>query len=312
MLRLKNLKKEFCKGSICTAQNLSLDVYKGEIFTILGKSGSGKSTLLRMVAGFDSPDSGEIDIDGKVVFSNARNVEPKNRQVSMVFQSYALFPHLDVESNILFGYEKEGRKNLDTLLQKAGIQNIKKRYPHEISGGQQQRVALVRAMVRAPKLLLLDEPLSNIDIDMRRQLRKELKEMIKSFDITALFVTHDREDAFYMSDRIGVVDSGEILQVGSPKELYLNPKTEQVARFFGKINLIKKDGRYICVRPESFFIDKDGDIEAVVLEQVYHGAYNEVFLKSPYGEIVMDSADDVEVGEVLRLGIKRYSFLERK
>lgn len=310
MLKLKNIKKTFCKGTICTAQDLSLEVAKGEIFTILGKSGSGKSTLLRMIVGFDIPEEGEIEIDGKVVFSQSKNIEPKNRPVSMVFQSYALFPHMSVEKNILFGYEKEGKKNLDALLKKAGIEQIKKRYPHEISGGQQQRVALVRAMIRAPKLLLLDEPLSNIDIDMRMQLRKELKEMIKSFGITALFVTHDREDAFYMSDRIGVIDSGRMLQVGTPKELYLSPKEERVAKFFGKINVLIWDSKKICIRPENFYIDKNGVIEAEVREIVYHGAYNEIFFKSQYGELVAHMVEELRVGEGLRLGFMKHSFLD--
>ena len=197
----------------------------------MGKSGCGKSSLLRMICGFETPCSGEIVLGGKTLFGKGINLETKERELSIVFQNYALFPHMSVEENILFGVEKEGKARLGALLEKTGITAIKKRLPHEISGGQQQRVALCRALIRQPKLLLLDEPFSSVDSELRASLRDELKQMIKAFGITSIFVTHDREDAFHMSDRVALMAQGEILQVGDVETLYKYPKNKACAQF---------------------------------------------------------------------------------
>ena len=297
LLEIKNLKKIFCQGNVCVASDINLEVREGEIFTILGKSGSGKSSLLRMVAGFEKPDSGEIILDSNTLYNQNIDLEPKNRELSIVFQNYALFPHLSVFENVIFGYEKNGAKDAEELLQKVDIFQIKDRYPHEISGGQQQRVALARALIRKPKLLLLDEPLSNIDMELRSFLRKELKEMIKAFNITALFVTHDKEEAFFMSDRIAIIDRGEILQIDAPEALYKYPNSYGCASFLGKINIIERDGKKVGVRPESIKVSQSGEIEATVIDTIYHGFYNEVLFDTHLGKLLIYSKEHFEPNE---------------
>jgi len=185
IVQTKNLHKIFCKGNICVANKIDLSINEGEIFTILGKSGSGKTTFLRMIAGLETPDDGEIFIDNKLVFSKNTNLEPKQREVAVVFQNYALLPHLTIASNITFGSDAS-KEILEEVLEKTKLKGQENKFPHELSGGQQQRVALARAIINKPKILLLDEPLSNVDTELRTHLRVELKEMIKAFNITAL------------------------------------------------------------------------------------------------------------------------------
>ncbi len=227
---IRNLRKVFCKGNICVANDINLSINEGEIFTILGKSGSGKTTFLRMIAGLETPDNGEIIIDGKEVFSKKENLQPKDRGVAVVFQNYALLPHLSISSNITFGSDAS-KADLEEVLEKTKLKGQENKLPHELSGGQQQRVALARAIITKPKILLLDEPLSNIDTELRAHLRVELKEMIKSFGITALFITHDKEDAFYLSDRIAIMHGGDILQIGTAKDIYHHPADLYCANF---------------------------------------------------------------------------------
>ncbi|MGM0623176.1 MAG: ABC transporter ATP-binding protein [Campylobacterota bacterium] len=273
LLEIKNLQKTFCKGGVCVAKEIDFSVKEGEIFTLMGKSGSGKSSLLRMICGFETPDGGEIVLDKKPLYSSLVNLDPKDRQLSIVFQNYALFPHLSVAKNILFGYEKAGQKRLKNLLQKTGIESIKDRYPHEISGGQQQRVALCRALIRQPKLLLLDEPFSSVDSQMRAILRDELQQMIKEFNITSIFVTHDREDAFVMSDRVALMANGEILQVGDVKTLYEDPVSKEAGGFLGTINSCIQGDKEILYRPNQIRLNKQGQMQAKVLQSTYHGFY---------------------------------------
>ncbi len=230
IVEIKNLRKIFCKGNICVANSLNLDLIKGEIFTILGTSGSGKTTFIRMLAGLEKPDSGEIKIDDNIVFSKDVDIEPNKRGVAIVFQNYALLPHLNVASNITFG-SNASKEELKDILEKTKLKGHENKYPHELSGGQQQRVALARAVINKPKILLLDEPLSNIDTELRNILRLELKEMIKEFNITALFITHDKEDAFFLSDRIAIMNGGDILQVGSCKSFIIIQKIYTVQIF---------------------------------------------------------------------------------
>ncbi len=303
LLKIKNLNKVFCKDGICVAKNISFEIKRGEIFTLMGRSGSGKSSLLRMICGFEKPDGGEIILGEKQIFSENIDLEPKKRELSMVFQNYALFPHLSVKQNILFGSDEIAKKRLKDLLEKVGISAIKDRYPHEISGGQQQRVALCRALIRAPKILLLDEPFSNIDTELRATLRVELKEMIRAFDMTALFVTHDREDAFYMSDRIAVMDSGEILQIGRPRVLYDRAKNFECAKFLGKVNFFDFGKRKVGVRPENLEIHSSGEIEVMVKDCIFHGSYCEVIGDSSFGEITLYTKNDVNINKSIRVKI---------
>lgn len=257
---IKNLRKVFCKGNICVANDINLFINEGEIFTILGKSGSGKTTFLRMIAGLETPDSGNIIIDNKEVFSKNTNLQPKDRGIAVVFQNYALLPHLSIASNITFGSDAS-KADLEEVLEKTKLKGQENKFPHELSGGQQQRVALARAIITKPKILLLDEPLSNIDTELRSHLRVELKEMIKLFGITALFITHDKEDAFYLSDRIAIMHEGDILQIGIAKDIYHHPADLYCANFLGKMTKIS-DNSYI--RPEHIHICPDGKYDAII------------------------------------------------
>jgi iron(III) transport system ATP-binding protein len=297
IVQIKNLKKVFCKGNICVANDINLFIEEGEIFTILGKSGSGKTTFLRMIAGLEIPDNGEIIIDEKVVFSQNTNLQPKDRGVAVVFQNYALLPHLSIASNITFG-SKASKADLEEVLEKTKLKGQENKFPHELSGGQQQRVALARAIITKPKILLLDEPLSNIDTELRAHLRVELKEMIKSFGITALFITHDKEDAFYLSDRIAIMNGGDILQVGTAKDIYHNPVDLYCANFLGKITEISQNN---YVRPEHIFITANGRFNAIIKSIVFYGSFYEIILKTENYELLIHSFDDnLEIGQNIK------------
>ena len=298
IVQIKNLNKVFPKGNICISRDISLDIYEGEIFTILGKSGSGKTTFLRMIAGLENPNSGEIIIDKNIVYSKQINVQSKDRQVAVVFQNYALLPHLSIASNITFG-SNTSKEQLEDVLEKTKLKGQENKLPHELSGGQQQRVALARAVINKPKILLLDEPLSNIDTELRNILRLELKEMIKEFNITALFITHDKEDAFFLSDRIAIMHGGDILQVGTCKELYNNPANLYCANFLGKISQISEN-EYI--RPENIKICEDGKIEAIIKDIIFYGSFYEVTVVVDGKDLLVYSADDsLKIGQNVKL-----------
>lgn len=301
IVEIKNLRKIFCKGDICVANSINFDLYEGEIFTILGTSGSGKTTFLRMLAGLEKPDSGEIKIDGKVVFDNKTNIEPNKRETAIVFQNYALLPHLNVASNIVFG-SNASKNELKEILEKTKLKGHENKYPHELSGGQQQRVALARALINKPKILLLDEPLSNIDTELRNILRVELKETIKEFNITALFITHDKEDAFFLSDRIAIMNGGDILQTGTCKELYNRPVDLYCANFLGKVTKIDEN---LYIRPENIKISDDGDIEGIIKEIIFYGNFYEVVVFANNQEFLIHSFDDtIEVNQKVKLKLE--------
>ncbi len=288
IVNIKNLRKVFCKGNICVANDINLFINEGEIFTILGKSGSGKTTFLRMIAGLEIPDKGEIFIDEKEVFSKDTNLEPKDRGVAVVFQNYALLPHLSIASNITFG-SNASKADLEEVLEKTKLKGQENKFPHELSGGQQQRVALARAIITKPKILLLDEPLSNIDTELRAHLRVELKEMIKSFGITALFITHDKEDAFYLSDRIAIMHGGDILQVGNAKDIYHHPADLYCANFLGKMTKISENS---YIRPEHIHISENGNFDATIKSIVFYGSFYEIIIQTQNGELLVHSFDD--------------------
>src|SRR5574344_180779 len=297
IVEIKNLRKIFCKGNICVANSLNLDLIKGEIFTILGTSGSGKTTFIRMLAGLEKPDSGEIKIDDNIVFSKDVDIEPNKRGVAIVFQNYALLPHLNVASNITFG-SNASKEDLKDILEKTKLKGHENKYPHELSGGQQQRVALARAVINKPKILLLDEPLSNIDTELRNILRLELKEI----HITALFITNDKEDAFFLSDRSAIMNGGDILQVGTCKELYNNPEDLYCANFLGKISQISEN-EYI--RPENIKICKDGKIEAIIKDIIFYGSFYEVIVATNNKDLLVYSADDsLKIGQNVKLSFE--------
>ncbi len=298
IVEIRNLRKTFCKGDICVANSLNLHLFEGEIFTVLGTSGSGKTTFLRMIAGLEKPDSGEISIDNRIVFSKNIDIEPNQREVAIVFQNYALLPHINVASNILFG-SNATKKELEDILEKTKLKGHEDKYPHELSGGQQQRVALARAIINRPKILLLDEPLSNIDTELRNILRAELKEMIKSLNITALFITHDKEDAFFLSDRIAIMHGGDILQVGTSKEIYNNPADLYCAKFLGKVTKIDEKS---YIRPENINICENGEREGVIKDIIFYGSFYEITVLSNNQNLLVHSFDDnLKIGQKIKL-----------
>ncbi len=227
---------------------LSLSVQKGELVAVLGPSGSGKTTLLRVIAGFERPDRGSIVIDGRIVADATRWVEPEDRGVGMVFQDYALFPHLTVAQNIAFGLNKnDSRARIHELLKLVGLNGFSERYPHELSGGEQQRVALARSLAANPKVLLLDEPFSNLDADLRPKMRAELKLLLQRLNCTTILVTHDQEEAFELADRIAVLNAGRLEQIDTLENLYRAPATRFVAEFIGHANFLRGCVRGACI-----------------------------------------------------------------
>src|SRR6266568_3463371 len=249
LLDVRNLAKSFGRNPVL--RNISLQVAEGEFLTILGESGSGKTTLLRIIAGFETSDSGEILMGGE----RLDNLPPFRRRVNTVFQSYALFPHLTVEQNVGYGLRvaklpsQEIKTRVEQALTMVKMSALAKSKPSKISGGQQQRIALARALVNRPRLLLLDEPLSALDANLRRQMQVELKSLQREVGISFVFVTHDQEEAMVMSDRIALLRAGELEQVAPPEEIYGRPSTAYTAQFIGHTNLLDgevKDGVAHC------------------------------------------------------------------
>ncbi|WP_047986416.1 ABC transporter ATP-binding protein [Ornithinibacillus californiensis] len=222
-VQIKNLHYQYQNSSKPTIKDFSLNIDQGETVTILGESGSGKSTILRIIAGLETPKSGSISIDGKIVVDERHFVTPENRGIGMVFQDYALFPHMTVAKNIIYGLRKMNRKQkadrLDEMLELVNLTDFKYRYPYELSGGQQQRVALARALAPSPSLLVFDEPFSNLDANLQVKIRDDIYTILKKTGVTSIFVTHDQADARVLADRIVFIENGMINRVGPPEEV---------------------------------------------------------------------------------------------
>ncbi len=237
-LQIQNVVKDF--GGFKAVNNVSLDIAKGEIFALLGSSGCGKSTLLRMLAGFETPTSGRIVLNGQ----DLATLPPYQRPMNMMFQSYALFPHLTVWENIAFGLKREGQpraqiaERVEAMLKLVQLSKFAQRKPHQLSGGQQQRVALARSLAKQPQMLLLDEPLGALDKKLREQTQIELVNIIEQVGVTCVMVTHDQEEAMTMASRIAIMSEGRFLQVGAPGDIYETPATRFVADFIGNVNLM--------------------------------------------------------------------------
>jgi iron(III) transport system ATP-binding protein len=299
-IRLDRISKRFehtVKGEVYAVRAVSLTVAEGELLTLLGPSGCGKSTTLRMIAGFEEPDEGTIAIAGRDV----THVLPNRRGIGFVFQNYALFPHLSVFENVAYGLRVQGKSAAEIeravaeVLELVGLARYERQQPHQLSGGEQQRVALARAVVFQQRVLLFDEPLSNLDARLRLEMREQIRELQKRIGITTVYVTHDQEEAMAISDRIAVMDKGEVAQVGTAEELYYRPASEFVARFIGRTNLLSArvvsaheveveglrlavaSGRpagatvLLVVRPEMISLKADGQGTARVLQRTFLG-----------------------------------------
>jgi putative spermidine/putrescine transport system ATP-binding protein len=277
-VRLQGLRKSY--GGVVAVAGVDLAVADGEFFTLLGPSGSGKTTLLRMIAGFERPDAGTVELKG----ADVTREPPYARSVNTVFQDYALFPHMTVIENVAYGLrvrrvpKTERRKRADEALEMVRLSGLGRRKPIQLSGGQRQRVALARAIVNHPEVLLLDEPLGALDLKLRQEMQLELKRIQQEVGITFIYVTHDQEEALTMSDRLAVVNQGLLEQVGSPVEVYERPVTEFVAGFIGVSNTLERAGRRFTIRPEKVHLleagDDAGDMyteTGVVAEVIYLG-----------------------------------------
>lgn len=276
-LRLEGVRKNY--GHVVAVAGIDLTVDEGEFFTLLGPSGSGKTTLLRLIAGFERPDGGKIELAGRDVTS----VPPHLRETNTVFQDYALFPHMTVGENIGYGLRVKGvpaaerRDRVERAVKMVRLAGLDKRKPNQLSGGQRQRVALARAVVNEPEVLLLDEPLGALDLKLRQEMQLELKRIQKQVGITFIYVTHDQEEALTMSDRVAVMANGRIEQIGPPVEVYERPLTEFVAGFIGISNLLTRDGVRIVVRPEKLRMLLENEmpepgmtVEPGIVEQVVY------------------------------------------
>jgi len=278
LVRIKNVTKKF--GEFTAVDNVDLDIYRGELFCLLGGSGCGKTTLLRMLAGFETPSSGQILIDG----ADMSNVPPYERPTNMMFQNYALFPHMSVEKNVAFGLEQDNIAKSEiggrvhNILKLVELQDYKNRKPQQLSGGQRQRVALARALVKEPKLLLLDEPLAALDKKLREQTQFELANIQEQVGVTFIVVTHDQEEAMTLSTRIAVMDAGQFIQIGTPTDIYEFPESRFVADFIGSANIL--EGK----------VTEDGSDHVKVATDI--------------GEIYIDHGQSVKVGSQIWVALR--------
>jgi spermidine/putrescine transport system ATP-binding protein len=304
-LAVRNIDKRF--GTVQAVKNVSQDVHAGEFFTLLGPSGCGKTTLLRIIAGLELPDNGQVLLGNEDITSLPAN----KRLVNTVFQSYALFPHLSIFENVAFGLrsrktpQSEVENRVNRRLEMLGLEKMASRYPHQLSGGQQQRVALARALVNEPKVLLLDEPMSALDAKLRSQVQVELRRLQRKLGQTFILVTHDQAEALVVSDRIAVMTDGEIIQHGSPKEVYEQPRTKFVAEFLGAANLIEGkhvNGQFetdfgtfylrsppqwnhgtVAIRPERIRVannaPQENGVKATLREAIYRGTNVDLWLE---------------------------------
>ena len=327
ILQLNNITKTypnslvsaFNNQSMAVLDNVSLTLDHGELLGLLGPSGCGKTTLLRIVAGFESISQGTVAIAGKVVCTKNESLAAEKRHTGMVFQDYALFPHLTVAENIAFGL-KQQHKNLSIslfsrshqpqikhrvreVLELVGLRGLEQRYPHQLSGGQQQRISLARALAPEPALILLDEPLSNLDVQVRQRLRAEIRAILKSAGTSAIFVTHDREEALAISDKIAVMRQGKIQQIGTPEEVYLNPANHFVAEFVTQANFLP------ATKQGQVWVTEIGQIAALPAAE-YEATAGDLVLRPEDITLIPDPNSKIVVRERQFLGKEYYYVVE--
>jgi len=304
LVKFENISKRF--GKVKAVDQLSFDLKEAEIITVLGESGSGKSTLLRLLAGFEKPEEGKIQYANEILSSNNIFVPPHKRKFGMVFQDFALFPHLNVEQNIGFAIEGNAKhERVKELLRSVNLVDIAKRYPHELSGGQQQRVAMARALSIEPELLLLDEPFSSLDQSVRFMLRREVERVIRAYRKSALIVTHDSVDALDLADRILILKNGKLEQFGTPAEVLNSPSSIYVAGLFGPVNIIKSKSdseiRYFRPWEAELKRGKDGDLHGIVEKSVFTGNNFRTFISVQDTTFVIDFNEFIAQGEAVSI-----------
>ncbi len=304
IIRARSVSKSY--GSELVLSDFNLDVWNGAIVGVLGVSGSGKTTALRLIAGFEKPDSGIIEMREEIISSQEVYVPPEERNVGMVFQDYALFPHLDVKSNISFGLSKHQIKSgrLNEVIDMCNLNDYRNKLPQELSGGQQQRVALARALAPNPEVILLDEPFTSLDAHMARDLRDEVVTLLRETETTAIIVTHDQEEALSVCDVVSVLEDGKVIQSATPQEIYLNPISQTVANSVGDPNILKGfsingmvetslgtfvsayDGALdVSIRPECIQLNLDSDGGYVVKECTFYGHDQVISFQNSKGEV---------------------------
>ena len=269
-LKVKNLIKHY-SSEFPIIKDLSFSVKKGELISFLGESGSGKTTFLKCLAGLEKINSGHIELNGRVLNDKITFESPQNRKIGFVFQDYPLFPHLNLEDNITFNLEKKYKKNLDSILKLTGLKFLLERYPHELSGGEQQRACIARALIREPDLLLLDEPFSNLDTNIKDLMREEIYRIIKQTKTTSILVTHDINDALNISDRILIFKAGVLQQFDEPVKMYCNPVNCYCAEVLGDLNQLNINNKTYYIRPENIYITKESRYKAKVLKSQFVG-----------------------------------------
>ena len=332
ILCVEHVTKQFSSTGTPAVDRVSFALEKGNLLGLLGPSGCGKTTLLRILAGFEKPSAGTVKLAGRIVSGSNGWVPPEKRNTGMVFQDYALFPHLTVAQNIAFGLRKKGdiiKQRVAEVLELVGLAQLAKRYPHQLSGGQQQRVALARALAPQPTLMLLDEPLSNLDVQVRQRLRQEVRQILKSTQTSAIFVTHDQEEALAISDQIAVMRQGKIEQIGTPESIYTQPASRFVAEFVTSANFLPAQ-RYknlwkteigawelstaingqtrgeLMLRQEDVILKPDKTSSIVVLERQFLGREYRYCVESASGQrlyVRTEVNTPISVGTRVRLSI---------